>query len=64
MSPMDRQNDHGNWVPVEPLEGTFGLRWEMAWRHRRSLGQSLVRAVIGGWRDVRAVDALAREGLR
>jgi hypothetical protein len=54
-----QQNEYGNWVPAEPLEGTFGLRWEFAWQHRRSLGQNIVRAVVGGWRDTRTVDRLA-----
>lgn len=58
--PVNRQNEYGNWVPAEPLEGTFGLRWERAWRHRRRLGQNLARAVICGWFDTRVVDRLAR----
>jgi len=53
------QNEQGRWAPAEPLPGTFGLRWEFAWRHRRSIGHGWVRAVVGGWRDVRAVDRIA-----
>jgi hypothetical protein len=56
---IESQNEYGHWVPAEPLEGTFGLRWEFAWRHRRKLGQGWVRSVLGGWRDTRAVDRLA-----
>lgn len=58
--PVERQNEYGKWVPAEPLEGTFGLRWEFAWRHRRSIGQGWIRAVVGGWRDTRAVDRMAK----
>lgn len=54
------RNQQGRWVPAEPLPGTFGLRWERALAHRRSLGQSLPRALVGGWRDTRAVDRITR----
>ena len=65
MSPMERQNEFGKWVPAEPLEPSFGVRWEMACRFRRdTLGQPLARAVVSGWRDARAVDAAAAPASR
>jgi hypothetical protein len=39
-------------------EGKAGFikRWALAERWRRTLGQSLVRAVLGGWREARSLE--------
>ena len=64
MSRADRLNEYGHWVPAEPLMPAFGVRWEQAMRFRRGRGQGRLRALLGGWRDTRAVDRLAEHANR
>jgi len=59
-----RRNPDGSWSPAIPLPEAFGVTWERMWRARRrgGQGQGLLRSLICGWLDARALRRLTGDG--
>lgn len=50
------------WEPAPALSESFGVTWERAWRarHLNGHGQGLIRALLYGWKDARALRAITQ----
>lgn len=57
-----KQNEHGNWLPAEPLPEPFGVLWGRLWHERRRDGQRRWPALVRSWLDARSISKVERKG--
>lgn len=55
----ERQDEHGRWLPAEPLPEPFGVLWGRLWHDRRRHGEPAWVALFTSWRDARAISKAA-----